>query len=216
MNRDQAPTSKPRGRRPDGDITRQRILDAAGQLIAERGYAEATSKAICALAQCNLAAVNYHFGSREGLYRAVLKEMHQHLISLEQLQQLACSDRPARERLVDLIRALTLNVINGKRWQARLWSRELLTPSPYVSELIAEEAMPKSRLVLSLLGELTGIGVDDPALLRCLFSVIAPVMMLQVISRDIPTPLSGLFEQSEEALAEHLVRFALAGLDAVT
>ena len=102
-----------------------------------------------------------------------------------------------------------------QRWQARLWARELLTPSPFLSELIDREAMPKVRLVLALLGEVTGIPAQEPALLRCLFSVIAPYLTLQVISREIPTPLTGLFEQPPEDLARHLQLFAQAGLEAV-
>ncbi|SDK29395.1 transcriptional regulator, TetR family [Pseudomonas delhiensis] len=208
----QAPQRVPR---QDGEATRRRILLAAGELFAERGYADTTSKAICQRAQCNMAAVNYHFGSRDGLYRAVLQDMHKHLIGYDQLEQLTRNERPPRDKLAGLIGALTLNVANGQRWQARLWARELLTPSPFLSELIDQEAMPKVRLVMALLGELTGIPAQEPALLRCLFSVIAPYLTLQVISREIPTPLTGLFEQPAEDLARHLQLFALAGLEAV-
>ena len=61
-----------RGKRGDGDLTRARILESAGQLAAECGYANMTSKQVCERAHVNMAAVNYHFGSREGLYAAVL------------------------------------------------------------------------------------------------------------------------------------------------
>lgn len=205
----------PRAPRQDGEATRRRILLAAGQLFAERGYADTTSKAICELAQCNMAAVNYHFGSREGLYRALLKDMHKHLISYDQLEQLARSELDPRDKLAQLIDALTLNVANGQRWQARLWARELLAPSAFLAELIDQEAMPKVRLVMGLLGEITGIPEHDPAALRCLFSMMAPYLTLQVISREIPTPLTHLFEQPTEDLARHMKLFALAGLEAV-
>lgn len=207
---------KPRARRQDGENTRQRILQAAGLSFAERGYADTTSKAICERAQCNMAAVNYHFGSREGLYRAVLNEMHKHLMSYDQLQRLAHSESAPRDKLATLIEALTLNVTNGQRWPARLWVRELLTPSPFGAGWIDEEAMPKARLLMALLSEITGIPPQDPALRRCLCTVVAPYLTLQVISREIPTPLSGLFEQPEKELARHLRIFVLAGLDAIS
>lgn len=78
----------------DGETTRARILETAGQLFAERGYADTTSKAICERARCNMAAVNYHFGSRDGLYLALLKEVHKHLVSLDYLARLAHSAQP--------------------------------------------------------------------------------------------------------------------------
>src|SRR5918993_145207 len=42
-----SPTPARRAQRPDGEATRQRLVETAGQVFAERGYAEATSKEIC-------------------------------------------------------------------------------------------------------------------------------------------------------------------------
>jgi len=51
--------------------TIERILDAAGVLFAERGYAETSLRTITSTASVNLAAVNYHFGSKKALIQAV-------------------------------------------------------------------------------------------------------------------------------------------------
>ncbi len=51
--------------------TSERILDAAGALFAERGYAETSLRTVTGAANVNLAAVNYHFGSKKGLIQAV-------------------------------------------------------------------------------------------------------------------------------------------------
>ena len=51
--------------------TVERILDAAQQLFAERGFAETSLRTITARAGVNLAAVNYHFGSKDALIQAV-------------------------------------------------------------------------------------------------------------------------------------------------
>lgn len=48
------------GRRMDGRETEEKIIECAGQLIAEKGFASVTSKEICRAAGVNLAAVNYH------------------------------------------------------------------------------------------------------------------------------------------------------------
>jgi AcrR family transcriptional regulator len=52
--------------------TKQRILDAAEQLFAQHGFHGASLRAITATAGVNLAAVNYHFQSKEALIQAVL------------------------------------------------------------------------------------------------------------------------------------------------
>ncbi len=53
------------------DTTKSRILDAAEQLFAERGFAETSLRIITARAKVNLASVNYHFGSKKSLIQDV-------------------------------------------------------------------------------------------------------------------------------------------------
>ena len=60
--------------------TKSLIMDCAAKLIAEYGYAKVTSKSICEKAQVNVAAINYHFDSREGLYTEILNKVHEHML----------------------------------------------------------------------------------------------------------------------------------------
>src|SRR5215510_4746466 len=53
--------------------TRQSLIKAATTLFAEHGYDGASVRAIVARARANQAAINYHFGGKEGLYLEVLK-----------------------------------------------------------------------------------------------------------------------------------------------
>ena len=55
--------------------TEKRLLEAAGEIFAHYGYRAATVRQICEKAGANLAAVNYHFGDKEGLYLAVLRSV---------------------------------------------------------------------------------------------------------------------------------------------
>jgi len=63
------------GRPRDGnpEETRREILRAAGEAFAASGYVGATTRAVAARAGVNVATLHYHFGSKEGLYRAVLE-----------------------------------------------------------------------------------------------------------------------------------------------
>ena len=54
-----------------GEITRQKIMDAAEALIIEHGFAATSLRAIATAASVNLAATHYHFGSKQGLLAAV-------------------------------------------------------------------------------------------------------------------------------------------------
>lgn len=71
--------------------TRDRILDAAERLFVERGYAATSMRAIAGQAGVNLAAANYHFGSKMGLVSAVFHRRvapitAQRLAALQRLQ----------------------------------------------------------------------------------------------------------------------------------
>ena len=51
-----------------GERAREQLLEAAGEVFAEKGYGRATSKEICERAGMNSASVNYYFAGVEPLY----------------------------------------------------------------------------------------------------------------------------------------------------
>jgi AcrR family transcriptional regulator len=64
-----------RTRRPaTSDPTRDKLLDVAGRIFADRGYRAATIREICVAAGANVAAVNYHFGDKLGLYTEAVQQ----------------------------------------------------------------------------------------------------------------------------------------------
>ena len=105
----------------DGRETEEKIIECAGQLIAEKGFASVTSKEICRAAGVNLAAVNYHFGSRDGLYLAVLENVQQYLVGLQQLIDLYESDLAPRQKMEKFIDFLAGNAFRKNEWQISVW-----------------------------------------------------------------------------------------------
>lgn len=210
------PTRKPdaqtRRSRPDGEETRSRIIEAAGQLFAERGYHDTTSKEICKRAGVNLAAVNYHFGSRDGLYLAVVSEVMRHLLELDYLKQVAASDTSAEEKLAVMIDGLIHSLIEERSWHTRVWAREILTPSPVLPAITATEAMPRVEIVLPILAELTGIADDNPKRFYGLLGLMSPCLMLLIIDPELPTPLQPIFSRPADEIADHIKRFIFSGL----
>ena len=99
MNKTNPPQRPKRAQRSDGRSTRAVVLEAAGKVFAERGFAEATSKEICERAGTNGAAVNYYFGGKEGLYEEVLIEAHRQMLSLEDLNRIITSEATPEEKL---------------------------------------------------------------------------------------------------------------------
>src|SRR5439155_8021124 len=95
--------------------TRERILDAAERLFAERGYDGASLRAITGQARVNLAAVNYHFRSKRALMRAVLARLleplnEKRLALLETCMAARANGPPALERHVEALVAPALRM----------------------------------------------------------------------------------------------------------
>lgn len=205
-----------RGLRSDGEATRTRILEAAGEQFAAAGFAETTSKAIAARAGVDLASINYHFGSRSGLYEAVLVEAHRRFVDFADLQQLAQGTLRATDKLKVLINQLAQRAGNGAdEWHLTVLATEALAPSSHVQVLFKSESPRKISLVIGILSEITAIPPRDPALLRCMLSVVAPCLLLLIGRRGLPEPMQDLRQTPHEVLVEHLHRFSIAGLEAI-
>ena len=204
--------------RQDGQMTRERLLRCAGEIIAVKGYAATTSKEICTRAQANAAAINYYFGGREGLYRELLVRVHAYLLKLEDLQKLAASERPPREKLSLMLDMFIRQALLGESWQIAVWAWEILSPSPVLQEVIREAALPKGLVVTRMIGEYTGLPLDEPRLYSAAFSFLAPFLTFFLLRQrwqsgpdyasllPVAYPLPVFFR--------HLKETAFAGLDA--
>jgi AcrR family transcriptional regulator len=101
--------------RAKGDVTKGRLLEATENLVAEKGFDAVSVRDITGLAKANVAAVNYHFGSREGLLAAVLEHRMKPLAE-ERITNLASlgEDHGVRELLQAWVSPLvSLLVVSG-------------------------------------------------------------------------------------------------------
>ncbi|HBT4825064.1 TPA: CerR family C-terminal domain-containing protein [Klebsiella quasipneumoniae subsp. similipneumoniae] len=204
-----------RARRSDGDATRESILEAAGELIAEKGFAHTTNKEIAQKAGVDLAAINYHFGGRDGLYLAVLTLAHHHYLDGAQLAELAASDMPSEEKLGVFLETFLTKLNNPDDWHGRVFARELLAPSVQLGDFVNTEGAKKIQSVRRIVGEAAGLSEDDPRLLPCMLSVVAPCMMLMVAGNRMPGPVQEIVAMQSKVLTTHFKLFSLAGLKAI-
>ncbi len=207
------------GRREDGAATRLQVLEAAGEVFAEKGFDRATGKEIAARAASNSAAVNYYFGGIAGLYAEVLVEAHRRLLTYDQL--LALADGPGEpraklERIIGMVARIIIGPTSSS-WALRVLSREILSPSAAFPVLLEREVLPKKRLVAGIVGDMLGLPHDDPAVARCCLNIVAPFALLLLGNRQIlgqVLPSLGAEAATADAIIEHFQRFALGGLNA--
>ncbi|HEX7914017.1 MAG TPA: CerR family C-terminal domain-containing protein [Paraburkholderia sp.] len=210
------PTQPKRASRPDGAATRQLLLDTAIQVFAERGFADATSKEICERAGTPMASVNYHFGSREALYEAVLVEAHRQVVGLDELTALTSLPGDPRERLRAVLSRF-IGVSTGSRapWGFMLMLREVLSPSPAIPALIEQAIRPKAAVLLQLIGEVLRLDPQEPAVQRALMFSVLPCILMMIAPKQVQTALLPAVAKDKTALVDDYIRFVFAGLDAL-
>ena len=196
--------------------TEQRLLDAAGELFAEQGFHSTNVRDICSRAGANIAAVNYHFGDKKGLYAAVFKYAgdcaRQAVQAKMKLDEAAGPER----RLHSFIRSLLGHFFDRSRpaWQTKLIAREMIEPTSLLDTLIEENIRPLHRRLESIIRELLGSRADETTVVRCAFSVEGQCVFYRhswpVISRL--RPEQKYAPGDIDRLADHITRFSLAGL----
>lgn len=207
-------STRSRSRRSDGDATRAHIFDVAGQLFAEKGYANTTSKEICERAKTNIAAINYHFGSRDQLYLSLLEKAHDHYVGDTYFSKMEQEQITSREKLGKVIDDMVEKALADEGWYTRVLARELLDPTSALNKQIYQSAMKKMGVLLDILSDITGIPTTDNRLLQCVLHVMAPCAILLLTKREIKTPLSPLFSYPSENLSGQMKKFIFAGIDA--
>jgi AcrR family transcriptional regulator len=86
--------------RSDGALARRRLLEAALQLFADKGYQKTSTREIADAAGVNLGSISYYFGDKPGLYRAVFCESFCDATAAPDiLQARDCLPDPATSRL---------------------------------------------------------------------------------------------------------------------
>jgi AcrR family transcriptional regulator len=204
-------------RRPS---TREQLLETAGQVFSEKGFAGATGKEICERSGANAAAVVYHFGGMDKLYGAVLQEARNRLAPSEALAAAVARETDPKAKLTAFI-GLLVRVLSGpatSTWAARLLSREVISPTAIFDEMRNKEMRARAGILTSIVSELTGLPADDPAVARSCINIMAPFGILMLISpqrMERTFPVLSFGPESVETTTRHMVQFALGGLAAI-
>ena len=199
----------------------QRLLDAAEAVFAEKGFDAAGIREITAQAGCNVAAINYHFGSKENLYREVFRRRLRHLRDL----RIQAIDRvmhqgdppPTLERLCsEFARVFLEPLVNREDNRAlmHLFCRELHDGHLGRELLLNEIILPVQERFCRALQCLCPRMTKDEAILNvhCLASQLlhlTHITELMLNRHDL-----GLDDPRVDRAVEHIVRFSVAGMSA--
>jgi AcrR family transcriptional regulator len=203
------------------DMTKDRILNEAETLFAQRGFHGVTVREITEAAKCNLAAVNYHFQNKWNLYLAVFRYRwlpRAKRVRESVIKALEKYETPSRTQIV---KALSQAFLQGpladeeRTRHALLIIRELAEPTE-VFDLLAEEALrPLFSVIADRLRPVMPPELGDEGLKLNILSIFAMVTYFN-LARAAVTHITGQeYDQDFKAmLVEHISNFSLKGLGA--
>lgn len=204
---DQAPTTK------------ERILKAAGSIFGNRGFKDTTIRAISQAAKVNIAAINYHFGDKEGLYGAVLEDVFKTgFTRFPALLEQQVNDKP-EDQLRAFIQSMFYRLKSDKGWggatgAGKLIARELLDPSPSFEPILNRYIKPHKDLLTSIIKDIMDIDPGIQKLTTCAISIIGQCIYYTFASSVI-TKISADNEPTEsnlDQLANFVWLFSLGGI----
>ncbi|MEP7181691.1 MAG: TetR/AcrR family transcriptional regulator [Betaproteobacteria bacterium] len=202
--------------------TKDRILDAAEALFMEHGFEATSLRSITTTAGVNLAAVNYHFGSKEELFQAVLTRrldpMNQQRVAL--LTELERRAAPAPVACEKILSAMFIPALNLARDPARggenflrLLGRAYADPAPFIRQFLSEQyAVMISRFKTAFGRALPELPKKELSwrlhfIMGALSYTLAGTDALKLIAELTPSETA-----DDEMLLRRLAPFLLAGL----
>jgi TetR/AcrR family transcriptional regulator len=202
---------RPRRSRPRSTETRLRIVEAALHAFGDCGFDGALTRDIAAAAGVQQPLINYHFGSKEGLWQASVAHLFARLESsvAEALPRLSSSD--PRETLAAVLRHFVH--FNAEHPElVRLMIKESAERSPRLEWIVSRHVRPSFEAVLSLIrqtqarGSLSGI---EPASAYYLFMGAATSLFVMAPAYRLLTGQDPFSPERRAAHADSLVRLFL-------
>jgi AcrR family transcriptional regulator len=192
--------------------TRERLLDAAEELIAERGPTRVTVRDITSLAGANTAAVNYHFGSKDRLLEALVGRGAD-LFGSRRSDLLAAADGSLDGVVRAIVRATADLVVDhdggGRRW---LRCKLQMRGSDAATALVHRAFGPYTEEVLTALAAVTPHLDDTTRAVR--FALARDVIDTAFAGDHYPPAIGYRLDVDHDALVEHVVAFCVAAFAA--
>jgi AcrR family transcriptional regulator len=198
-------------------MTKQKLIEVAGEVFALKGFRDATVRDICEKAGANVAAINYHFGDKEKLYAEVFRYVHEVDCQLNEqtYDQVECPKESLKLYIEAMLRKM---LMPGKfSWKGTLMAREMVDPSPVLDEVVKTWVKPLADELNRIVSEIINQPQDSMAVRLCASSVFGQIFFHkhgQQINKRLYSDLDYSEEQISQ-LSKHVYEFSISALEAI-
>jgi AcrR family transcriptional regulator len=199
--------------------TRESLLSAAVVIFARKGYHAATIAEICQSAKANIAAVNYHFGDKENLYKEAWRKAFCRSLEKFAPDGGVKSDAPIEDQLRGRILSLLQRFSDPKNYAFEMMQKEMANPTGLLHDVLRESLEPLRQDFSGIIRLLLGPRCGEKQASLCMMSVHSQCFDVTIGDRHRKAfargnAKSGLRHEkvSIEETAEHIAQFSLAGI----
>jgi AcrR family transcriptional regulator len=195
--------------------TRERLLEAAGEVFAQHGFRATTVREISRLAHANVAAVNYHFGDKEGLYSEVFKHAL-HSAEKKYPPDLGLGEEaPPEDRLQAFIKSILYRCLDEGRpaWHGKLMLREIVEPTAALSQVVDNTIRPLHARLRTIVHELLDRDADDEEVQLCAMSIVGQCVYYYHARPIFERVYGQTYGPNDiERLSDHITAFSLEAI----
>jgi AcrR family transcriptional regulator len=206
---------------PKEEDARDRILDEAEILFAQKGFAGVTVREITSAARTNVAAVNYHFGSKKDLYLEVFRQRWVARVKrvqqffLARLEAAGQDDNPEKAFARALAEAILAGPLKDEErlLHAQLIGREMTQPTEAFALVVEHAFKPMLDLCVDYFSKTRPADADRLTLTLDSFSLFGMIIYFN-LARPVISHVTGRTYDKDftEHLVEHIAQFAANGL----
>ena len=194
------------------ELSKDRLLLAAVEVFAEKGFQNATVREICSRVDANVAAVNYYYRSKENLYTEALMFAFRQAEKRYPLSHAGSRAFTPQERLRQFVVVFLNRMLDDSALghHGKLIAHEIANPTKALDEIVDSFIKPVFTLLEDIVIQSAGKSLGKPELRRCLLSILGQCLMFKhsraVIDRVCPEVIAG--REEIEACADHIANFS--------
>ena len=192
--------------------TRAKLLDAAGELFAEKGYEAVTIREICTRANANVASVNYHFKDKQSLYFEVVKT----IINFAHQAAASSTKGTPKQQLTEFISQYLRGLLGAGRpaWVTRLMMREMADPTPALKHIVETVIAPTETRLRGIIAAVINDSPDKLEVRLCAHSIIGQCLHYKHATPVMTHLWPTLWDDPKclDTLVAHITAFSLGGL----
>ena len=194
---------------------KNKIIEAASELFATKGYQHTTIRDICQKAGVYQLSINYHFGSKENLFKEVLLKTYED--TEESILMEKIKDLPPEKQLEEIIRTRLKSIFNkDKRGRIyKIVAKELSNNYEFMVEIMSTTLLEYLSFIKNIFVKLSENKLNDFELNYCVYLLMSHISALSIHEKAVLALFKTKNPDNEqlEQFIQHVKKFILAGVE---